>query len=266
MSQSRLFIKNFFSLMMGKAIVRLTSFASTLYLARVLGPAEFGQFSLALAIGFVLSFVTNLGLDNLIVREIARTPEKANRLLGDALILKTPVLPFGFLIALPFASAESRPLFLLLAGYGILHAYLLLFCAAFRGIERMEFQALILSVQIFLIAVGTIAAIWLTGEAIWAAVVHLVATAGVALWAYGILLRNGLRPSYRWQPLAWRQLLQTVLPFGLVIVGLAIYDRQGIALIKLLCGEAAAGWFNAAYSFIPILVNIPDIIINTLFP
>jgi O-antigen/teichoic acid export membrane protein len=130
----------------------------------------------------------------------------------------------------------------------------------------MEFEALLLSVQILLIAAGSVVAVWLTGAVVLVAVVHFFATLGVLAWSYVLLLRKGLRPRYRWQPSAWRQLLLTVLPFGLIIVGLLIYDRQVVILITLLCGEAAAGWFNAVHGFILVLVNIPQILVNTLFP
>jgi O-antigen/teichoic acid export membrane protein len=261
-------IKNFVSLVTGKTFVRFVSFLSTLYMARELGPADFGQLSFALTVGFLFSSTVNLGLDNLIVREVARNRNDGGLFLGDALILKLSALPLGLLVAilLSLTDPSARGLFFFLIGYSALHSYLLIFCAVFRGLERMEFEALLLSVQILLIAAGSVVAVWLTGAVVLVAVVHFFATLGVLAWSYVLLLRKGLRPRYRWQPSAWRQLLLTVLPFGLIIVGLLIYDRQVVILITLLCGEAAAGWFNAVHGFILVLVNIPQILVNTLFP
>jgi O-antigen/teichoic acid export membrane protein len=261
-------IKNFASLVVGNAFVRTVSFIATLYLARELGPADFGQLSFGLAVALAFSSLVNFGLDSLVVREVARDGEGAAALLGDALILKMFTLPLTVLVVLLFllTDPEAVFLFLFLTGYSVLHSYLLLFCAVFRGLERMEFQTFFLSTQILLIAVGSIIAVYLTGEATLVAATYLFTTAVVLGGSYILLLRKGLRPHYRWQPTAWRRLWRTVLPFGLTIVGLAIYDRQAIVFIILLCGEAAAGWFNAAFSFIPVLVNIPTIVVNTLFP
>ncbi len=260
--------KNFTSLVTGKVFVRLVSFVSTLYIARKVGPADFGQLTFALTVGFVFSFAANLGLDNLIVREVARNRKGASLLLGDALILKIPTLPLGILVAglISLTDPHAKALFFLLTGYSVLHSCLLLFCAVFRGLERMEFEAFLLSIQILLIAAGSIVAVWLTGEVVLVGAIYFFATLGVLIGSYFLLLRKGLRPRYRWQPAAWRRLLLTVLPFALITIGLLIYDRQTVVLITLLCGEAAVGWFNAVHSFVLVLANIPNIIVSTLFP
>ncbi len=268
MSEARRLARNFAALLAGNVCTRLAGFISTLYLARMLGPADFGLLSFALALTFALSFLINGGLDNLLIREVARAPERSSEVLGDALVVKLVTLPLGILVALLLSLTDpsSLLLFFFLSGYTVAFSYLLLCGAVFRGLERMWYQTLMLGAQSLLTAIGAVVAVHLTGQVVPVVAVYMFSTALALAAGYLMLVRKGLRPHYRWRPAAWWRLLRTTLPFGLIAVGLAVYDRQTIVVIGLFSGKAAAGWFNAAYAIVPVLGNLPANLVNTLFP
>lgn len=58
------------------------------WLARYLGPAEFGELAYVLAFIAFFQVVTSLGLDGIVVREIAQHKERANAILGTTFILR----------------------------------------------------------------------------------------------------------------------------------------------------------------------------------
>jgi len=67
--------------------VLATAFIS-FYIARYLGPGDFGQLSYALAWLAILGAVSALGIDSIALREIARYPNRVDAILSTAILLK----------------------------------------------------------------------------------------------------------------------------------------------------------------------------------
>jgi O-antigen/teichoic acid export membrane protein len=261
-------LKNLVSLAGGYLLVRLISFLTTLYVAKALGPAGFGTLASGLALAVVAGVVANVGLDEYVAREVARGQGGLASTLGDALILKLLAVPVGALGILVCALdlPQAMPLALCLVLYSVLHSYLLLICSIFRGMERMEMQALLLGLQILLIAAGTLVAVQSTHQTLAVAACYAPATAATLVIGYALLVRHGRRPHYRWEPAAWSSLLRTAIPFGLSFVGALLYDRLALVMITVGYGAVAAGWFNAAYTIVLALASIPAILLATVYP
>lgn len=72
-----------------------------IWVARYLGPEQFGLFNYAIAFVALLGPIANLGLDTIVVRDIVRHPDSKNETLGTSLALKlfggavTTLLAFG---------------------------------------------------------------------------------------------------------------------------------------------------------------------------
>ncbi len=265
---TRRLVNNFAFLTVGYFFVRLITMAATLYIARALGPGDFGGLSSGVNIALVLGVVANLGLADYLVLAIARAPEDSNALLGDAFQVKIIVLPFALLgaVLLRFYDPEFGLLFFIMIIHGLFHSYLLLFWAVFRGLERMEFQTLLMIMQAVITAVGSTIVIWLTRNATLAAVVYMIASISTVVVGYLLLLKKGIRPTYRWRLDAWKKLLKTALPFGMIFVYLIIFDRLPAVLLPLLSPKADAGWFNSVYTITTVLVTIPSVIMAVVFP
>jgi polysaccharide transporter, PST family len=67
-----------------------------LWIARYLGPAQFGLLNFAIAFTGLFSAIATLGMDGIVVRELAHSPEKRDEILGSAFVLKV----FAALISL----------------------------------------------------------------------------------------------------------------------------------------------------------------------
>lgn len=267
LDRSRL-LKNLLSLTTGAVIARLVNFLATAYVARQLGAGHFGQFSFVLTIFVAYSMAANLGLENFVVRQVARTPEDSTRFIADAQVVKLVAIPIGFLLSflLWFHDPQAVEIILFLFGYSLMNAAILFEAAIFRGLEKMEWQTVLVAVQAFLTTLSVVAVLQRTGDGVWVAAAYCAASALVALGGWGILWQLGVRPQFRWQPDAWKTLLHDNWPFTLALLGLLVFDRQAVVLIAQFDDAAAVGWFNAVYFIILALVNIPLILINTLFP
>lgn len=70
------------------------------WVARYLGPAQFGLFNYALAFVALFSIIANLGLDSIVVRDLVHDPERRDETLGTAFSLKLIVGSATFVLTL----------------------------------------------------------------------------------------------------------------------------------------------------------------------
>src|SRR5436190_14620310 len=82
------YFKNTSWMFLGRIVGLLISFFVTAYVARYLGPANYGMLIYAISFVGLFSFLANLGIDQILYRDLVRFPEKANELLGTTFILK----------------------------------------------------------------------------------------------------------------------------------------------------------------------------------
>jgi len=62
------------------------------YVARYLGPIQFGQLSYAISFAGLFSALAMLGLDGIVIRELVKDESRRDELLGTAFWLKIGVL------------------------------------------------------------------------------------------------------------------------------------------------------------------------------
>src|SRR5258708_35982328 len=68
----------------GQVVTWCLTLVWTLFVPRALGPAGMGELTVAFAVTGVISVVVSLGIDTLMVKEIARDYQKAASLIGTA--------------------------------------------------------------------------------------------------------------------------------------------------------------------------------------
>jgi O-antigen/teichoic acid export membrane protein len=261
-------ITSFVSLVTGSFVVRVLAFIASVSVTRAVGPSDYGTFAFGLTLAMLFALCVNFGVDDWLAREIARAREDADELVGHATLLRLAAIPVGLVCALTlgFATHAGWLLTVWLAGYGLLHSYVLLVCAVFRGRARQRIQALLLSTQMAVIAAASIAASWLTDSIILVAVGYAGASAVTLAIGYGLLLREGVRPRYQWRPAVLVQLLRTGLPFWLTLLGLLVLDRLAIVSVAVLCDATTLGWFSVAYNLVLALTNVPMAAVAAVFP
>src|SRR5665647_2357985 len=59
-----------------------------IWIARYLGPEQFGLLNYSIAFVALLSPIAMLGLDNLVIRDVVRNPELKDELLGTAFMMR----------------------------------------------------------------------------------------------------------------------------------------------------------------------------------
>jgi polysaccharide transporter, PST family len=237
-------------------------FAVTLWVARVLGPGQFGLFGYAQSLVAILGFLGTLGLEGVAVRELARRPEQRATILGSALTLR---LTGGLLLIAVAAIAASSmrpslpvPLVALLAGASLLQAtevldYWVQHEMGARYSAPAKLLALSGGVGLRLWAVGTASPV----AALAAAVLAESALTGIAIaWAHvrvGGRLR-ALRPDVR----ELRLLVAESWPLLGASIAVAVYARADVLLLGHFCSRveigryAVAAAISEAFYFVPV--------------
>lgn len=80
-------LRNSAAILGARLVTPLAFFGLSIAVARILGPDSLGRFATIMSLYAIFSLVSSLGLENLLLREVAKAPEKAGTYLSHTLIL-----------------------------------------------------------------------------------------------------------------------------------------------------------------------------------
>jgi O-antigen/teichoic acid export membrane protein len=240
------------------------------YLAqRALGPAGYGDFTYALSVGIVLSPLTDLGVQLMVTREIARDPAQADRLTGAGLILKLALTLLAGLILI--AIGLSRPIELQIAtivmGLALIfNSFVEFFGYALRGLQRVEFDAAFtLLLRLLTVGLG-LGALSLNLGLGGLTAAYFSSGLIAAIISYLVLRRKFFTPTLKIDWPINRQLLKSALPLGGAIVCSILYTRSAIFLLDALKGSTVVGLYAVAQKLTEPLAIFPAAILAAVFP
>ncbi|MFA7365052.1 MAG: flippase [Patescibacteria group bacterium] len=241
------------------------------WMARYLGPENYGVLNYAMAFTGLFAFISTLGVDGILSRDLVKYPEKRDELMGTSFRLK---LIGGFLALLVSSivifSIESSPLIKFLV---VLHSFTFVFHSfnviliffqsnveAKKNVKAQLSASVIASILKVVMIVSGMGVIWL-----------------VAIYVLeSILLSVFLIISYKssklrimdWKfkyPLA-KKILSGSWLLMLTSVSVSIYMRIDQVIIKMMIDESAVGIYSVATKLSEVWNLIPTIICASFFP
>lgn len=262
------------------------SFVLQLLIASRLGVEGLGQYATALAYLNVSQVLSELGLPQLLVRDLAQSPGQRRAIFWRALIMQVTA---GGLIWLALLGITAFPLFTETTRLALLTvtASLPLFALTsvcvtlFHSDERMEVVMAVEMVINGLILAGSVALLGMGGG-----ILHLtgllVATQFVSALVYGTLIwRSGLlrapaqgaldSPAEEGQttpvaPESFPALWQRARPFyGLAITNVLLH-RLDLLLLSAVAGEVITGIYSAAYLVVRVFLILSQTYWQALYP
>jgi O-antigen/teichoic acid export membrane protein len=146
-TQHQTIFKNAAWLMAAELVVKIISFFALIWLARYLGPNNYGKIAFATNFVAIFSFIVDFGFPTLAAREMAKDKSKIPQYIDNILFLQIilGILTFGLIfISSIFVSNDKEVLYLIyLLGFsGILDIFILFFQSVFCATEKMEYTAL----------------------------------------------------------------------------------------------------------------------------
>jgi O-antigen/teichoic acid export membrane protein len=258
-----------------KALGELGRFAWALLLilvARHLGGESLGRIAFAYTFTTIFVLLTDLGMNILVVREVARDRDAAGYYLGHLLSIKLISAPVAFgliaaAITLSGYSSDVVTVVLLFAGIAIARGVLQLYGAVFSGLEVMGREAVLKNLyQVSLFLSGGIALAVGYGP-LGMSVALLIASLFSLLIGSGMVWRMMPHVRLLWDGALWLSLLRRALPLAMTTIFIILYNESDVVLLSYLGeGEREVGAYAAASKILKVLQLIPMLVVSGVYP
>ena len=265
----RRILTNAASLFLAYVLPRLLTIGAVVVAARVLGTNGFGQYGTASAYAVIVSIVATLGMQPLLIREMARDPARAGDWLraahwvkagSNALMLLMLVGAGRWIFAYP--PDVMRAALLLGVAYAIA-AWAENLGAWYQSVERMGvwMQA---SALAGLITGGLgVAAVVVTRSLEWFCAAGIAGQLAGLAWLVARMPRLPVAAGVR-TPV--RPLLAALAPFAAAFVALTLHSKIDVLMLERYWPAAEVGVYSAAHKFIDIVQALAIVGAAAVYP
>ena len=255
MTVARKIAKNTLFVFTSGLISKAIGVAFLVYAVRILGPSDFGIYTLITTIIFFFSFFIDLGITPMAIRELARDREKIKHLFNHILTLRLTLAVLlypALILAVNLLGYDDRikVLIYLMATAFILRAFSGSFRILYFSLEKMQIPSVIEVLVSFVSASAGILVLYL-GYGLTGLV--LVVLSGNALGAFisGIWVRRFvMKYRFSFNRDTWTDLLKQALPFGMMGFLNGINRHMSVILLSKLSGpfphDIAIGYYSPA--------------------
>lgn len=260
------------SWMFGEQLLRMVSgLLVGIWVARYLGPEQFGLFSYAIAFVAIFGSIAKLGLDGILVRDLVNEPHKRDDYLGTAFWLKL----VGAFTALGFVAFAT--LFTSNNATTNLYVFIIASGLVFQSFEVVDFyfQSKVLSKFVALckisqLLISSLLKIYfvLTGaDLFWFVVISVVDQFSLAMaLAYAYSKQKCGKFYFKFDKDIAKDMLLDAKPLIIAGIMVSIYSSIDRLIIKELLGLREVGLYAVATGLTATLYFIPTLIANSLFP
>lgn len=260
------------SWMMGEQLLRMVAgLLVGIWVARYLGPEQFGAFSYVLAFTSIVVSLAKLGLDNILIRELINHPEQYNNYLGTAFWLKLIGAMFVIILLafiLPLTSNDTTTNFyIFIISLGLIFQSTEVIGFYFESQVLAKIISICKIIQLTLSSLLKIYLILMQADLIWFVIVTLFDMVSLAisyLIAYHFSKRTYFYLYFN-KNLAFK-LLKNAWPLIISTILVSIYMRIDQIMIKEILGEYAVGIYSAAIKISECWYCIPILVSSSLFP
>ncbi len=258
--------------MFGGRFISLTiSFFVGVYIARYLGPANYGLLNYVISFVGLFGFLASFGIDGIISREIIKDHNKKDELIGAGFYIKI----IGSLLAIASVFTVSlfttRDIFTL----GLIWIFSLTFIPQAFNIVEIYFQSQVLSKKIVTAqitsniasAILKLSVIFLNKGIFWLTLIYIVEAS-----IYGVILLFNYRKfgnhirSWKFNKNIAKSILKDSWPLMLSSVAVGLYMKIDQVMIKNILGNEQAGIYTAAVKLSEVWYFIPSLICLSTFP
>lgn len=253
--------KNTTFLILSEIFIKIIGFAYFIFLARSLSIDLFGRYNLVTSVMTIFSFLPDIGMGLVVVREIAKKKYDTAILLGNTLLLTSVMSIATILIVISFGAVarfSGEVMFLL-----FISSLTLLFSQLrsiplfyFDGVEQMGYSAILKAASSlffmsfgilgFILGFGLIGIIagFLTGS-----IISFVIT-----WM--VFLAKKIKISFKFDKKIIKRLIYNGLPLGVASFSALIYSNIDGIMLERMLSEKALGIYSSASKFGPTLIQL----------
>lgn len=247
-------------------------FATTIVMAKILGVEQFGKLNFALAIISMSAIVSNMGMDQVLVKELVNNPKDEKNILGSSLVLKI----FGGIVMVLLTTIVAQyirsyddefiSLILILSLAFILDSFVIL-KYWFEARVQAKYSSL---VGIFVISISSIIKIYVvinTGNLIHIGYVSIFEALILSLGLISIYsLKKGNLKKWKSSYSKIKYLFRQNAPLMLSGAVFILFTRVDQVMIGMFLGDENVGIYSAAVRLSEVWLFIPAMIATSYFP
>ncbi|MFQ5606116.1 MAG: flippase [bacterium] len=262
---------NFISLTVLSTVDRTASVILVLLMARYLGARTYGEYAFAFAVANIVLAFSDLGINTLLTRDLAKDPGLQQRYLSNALGIKiiSTMLVLLLIAALnsvvPIFKESALVIFLVVLNHG-LRVVSSTFIAVVRANMKMQYEAAAGILNRLLSLAGGVAALLAGYGLVTVVSVFLVASAIEFLYLAGMVQARFTPFRVRFDFAEQKRMVRKSLPFLLMIFLALVNYRLDAILLGILHGKEATGVYSAAYVLVLNLILFQQIAGRVLLP
>jgi O-antigen/teichoic acid export membrane protein len=251
---------------------KLLSFLYFSIIARQVGVEGAGRYFIAVSLTTIWSVFVDLGLANVLVREVAKHQEKAGSLLANVLGLKI-LFAIGAVIAASLTSwligypPEIRLMIAIASVVMVLDSLHLVFYAVMRGFQNLKYEAIgVVSGQACTIALGSVF-IAMRLPLPFLVVALLAGSTWNVIWSSWAMRRYfGVGISFTLEPAIVKFFWSVTIPFALAGIFSRVYSYIDSILLSKIIDVAAVGIYSVAYKICFAFQFLPMAFAAAMYP
>jgi O-antigen/teichoic acid export membrane protein len=264
-------LKNASAMLAANIASRAFGFFYIMYTARYLGAEKFGILSFALAFTGIFAVFADVGLQTLIIREVARDKSLADKFLSNIIAIKVVLVTFTFgltvLIVNIFGYPELTVKVLYLVTLSIVfNAFSGAFFSIFRAYEKMEYESAGQILRAALSLACALFAIFQKLDVTAFAFIYFIVSVLIFGYALSICAWKFIKPRIEIDWKFWKSTLKKALPFSLTLIISGIFFNVDIIMLSAMKGDEFAGWYKAVVNIIAVFNSIIIVFIFAMFP
>jgi O-antigen/teichoic acid export membrane protein len=251
----------------GEAVAKGGLLLTVMIVARAAGPDAVGTFTIAYSAALIAVLAGALGQQEVLIREVARSPDGARGLIGKSRFAQIRaarwLVPAAAIGALLVPEPALRLTLLVFLPYAVLRTATVTYGAVFKGFDRMDVEArargLETVVALILVVIIVILRwpVWTTGAA------FSIGAAFGLIWIRRRQDELGTGVS----PLESSSLLAEGLPFmALAVLSQLMANADRFLLEIFAVARADIGFWGAAGTIVWALAALPQLIAVALYP
>lgn len=264
-------LTNVFWAVTGKVVTLLSTLVVGIFVARYLGPEQYGLMNYVISIVALFTVFATFGTSDIIIRELAKKDLPKDVILGSAFVVRIGlaficIIAIGVYLFFSNETKETTTMILIYAS-SIFFSCFEVIRFYFTSIVENEY---VVKSEIFRTVVGALIKIMLL-----LCKAPLVAFVGALAFDFA-LLASGYTLAYRkkvdsirnWKvdKVFIKKLLTTSFPLLISCAATIVYQRIDQVMIAKMLNNEAVGYFSTAASFIGVVVFIPTIMVQTTSP
>jgi O-antigen/teichoic acid export membrane protein len=243
------------------------------WVARYLGPEQFGLMNYAVAFVTLFSVFSTLGLDDILVREIVSSPEKRKEYLGSALFLKfvgALVLVITATLTSHFINSEDAVItfFVFIVSLGYIFKSFDVIDLWFKSQVKSKYSVYSRATSFFVVSVIKIILILTQAPLVafvWMFTLDFFIAALLLIYFYSQKVPDSML-DWKVRIKTAKNLLKDSWPLMLSGVAVVIYMKIDQVMIGNMLGEKELGIYSSAVKLSEAWYFVPMIISSSVFP